>query len=126
MVGIVIISHSEKFAEGVVDLTRIMAKDCSIAAAGGADDGSYGTSYDKILRAVETVQDGDGVILLADMGSAAMTAEMVIENCGYNNVLLLDCPIAEAAVAASLSASLGDSLNEVKEQALSTKGTDKW
>ena len=126
MVGIVIVSHSAKLAEGVVDATRIMANGCPIAAAGGADDGGYGTSYDKILSAVNAVYSDDGVILLADMGSAVMTAEMVIESCGHSNVELLDCPIAEGAVAASLASLLGDDLETVKQQAISAKNEAKW
>ena len=126
MVGIVIVSHSAKLAEGVVDVTRIMADGCPIAAAGGTDDGGYGTSYEKILSAVNTVHSDAGVIILADMGSAVMTAEMVIENCGYGNVELLDCPIAEGAIAASLSSVCGDSMDEVKRQALSAKKEAKW
>lgn len=126
MVGIVIISHSEKLAEGVVDATRIMASGCPIAAAGGTDDGSYGTSYEKILNAINKVYSDDGVIILADMGSAVMTAEMVIEDTGYSNVELLDCPIAEGAIAASLSSLCGDSFEDVKCQALTTKNEAKW
>ena len=126
MVGIVIVSHSAKLAEGVVDATRIMADGCPIAAAGGNDEGGWGTSYEKILRAVNRVYSDDGVILLADMGSAAMTAEMVTEECGHSNVELLDCPIAEGAIAASLSSLCGDSLEDVRQAALSAKTEAKW
>ena len=125
MVGIVIASHSEKLAEGVVDETRIMADGCPVAAAGGTDDGGYGTSYEKILNAVRSVYSGDGVVILADMGSAMMTAQMVIEDGGYGNVALLDCPLVEGAVAASLSSVCGDGLEEVKRQALSARTASK-
>ena len=80
MVGFVIVSHSAKLAEGVVDLARMMAKEVPIAAAGGLEDGGFGTSFEKIQRAVEQVYSDDGVILLMDMGSAVMTAEMVLES----------------------------------------------
>lgn len=126
MVGIVIVSHSEKLAEGVLDAVKIMADGCLIAAAGGADDGGYGTSYEKIRRAVESVYSESGVVILVDMGSAVMTAEMVIEELGLANVELLDCPVAEGAIAASLSAICGDDLETVKAQALSTKTEAKW
>ncbi|MCQ2440880.1 MAG: PTS-dependent dihydroxyacetone kinase phosphotransferase subunit DhaM [Clostridia bacterium] len=126
MVGIVIVSHSKKLAEGVLDATKIMADGCPIAVAGGADDGSYGTSYEKICNAVDTVYSEDGVIVLVDMGSAVMTTEMVIEDMGYNNVFLLDCPLAEGAIAASLSSFCGDDLETVKQQALSAKTEAKW
>ena len=126
MVGLVIVSHSEKLAEGILDATRIMADGCPVAIAGGTDDGGYGTSYEKIRSAVESVWSADGVIVLADMGSAAMTAEMVIEDMGRENVLLLDCPIAEGAMVASLSSLCGENLEAVKKQTLATKTTAKW
>ena len=126
MVGIVIVSHSKKLAEGVLDATKIMADGCPVAVAGGTEDGGYGTSYEKIRNAVESVYSEDGVIIIADMGSAFMTAEMVIEDMGYDNVLLLDCPLVEGAIAASLSSYCGDDLEAVKAQALSTKSEAKW
>lgn len=126
MVGIVIVSHSSKLAEGVLDATKIMADGCPVAVAGGADDGGYGTSYEKICNAVNEVYSGDGVVVLVDMGSAVMTTEMVLEDLGYENVFLLDCPIAEGAIAASISSLCGDKLEEVKQQALSTKFDAKW
>lgn len=126
MVGVVIVSHSQKLAEGVFDATKIMADGCPVATAGGADDGGYGTSYEKIKNAVISVYSDDGVIVLLDMGSAVMTTEMVIEDLGYGNVVMVDCPIAEGAVAATLSSFCGDGLETVKQQALSAKTENKW
>ena len=45
MVGIVIVSHSQKLAEGVVEISRMMAAEAPLAAAGGLEDGGLGTSY---------------------------------------------------------------------------------
>ena len=126
MVGIVIVSHSEKLAEGVLDATKIMADGCPIAIAGGDESGGYGTSYEKIQNAIQTVYSADGVIVLVDMGSAVMTAEMVIEDLGYDNVCLVDAPLAEGAIAVSLSSVCGDDLETAKKQALSVKTENKW
>ena len=120
MVGLVIVSHSMKLAEGVADVSRVMAAECPVAAAGGADDGGFGTSFEKIRSAVESVDGGDGVIILADMGSAVMTAEMVIEELGRKDVVLADCPIAEGAIAASVASLCGDGLSDVKAKAEAT------
>ena len=125
MVGIVIVSHSEKLADGVVDATKIMADGCPIASAGGAPDGGYGTSYEKIAEAIGKVRGEDGAVLLFDMGSAVMTAEMVIEDAGYRDVRIVDCPIAEGAIAASLASLCGDGLDDVAEQARSAKTAPK-
>ena len=79
MVGIVIVSHSQRLAEGVVEIAKMMAPEARIAAAGGLEDGTTGTSFDRILAACEAVDAGDGVAVLMDMGSAVMTTEMVVE-----------------------------------------------
>ena len=126
MVGIVIVSHSAMLAAGVADATKIMADGCPVAFAGGNDDGGYGTSYEKIKAAVEAVHGEDGAVILMDMGSAVMTTEMVLEELGYSDVVMLDCPLAEGAVAASLSSLCGDDLETVKQQALSVKTENKW
>ncbi len=124
MVGFVIVSHSEKLAQGVVDLARMMAKETPIAAAGGLEDGSFGTSFEKISNAVDEVYSDDGVIMLMDMGSAVMTAEMVIEAMEDRKIVMADCPIAEGAVAGTVSAESGASLEEILED-LEQVGTQK-
>lgn len=125
MVGIVIVSHSRKLAEAVVELTVMMAPEARITAAGGLEDGSFGTSFERIQRAVEELYSEDGVMVLMDMGSAVMTTEMVIEALGKDKVAMADAPIVEGAVAATVSAvggsSLGELLEEMKEVAETKK-----
>jgi len=113
MVGIVIVSHSQKLAEGVVEVAQMMSPNVLIKAAGGLEEGALGTSYDKIKNAVESVYSDDGVIVLADMGSAIMTAEMVLEDLDRELVKLIDCPLVEGAVVAAVESAGGRTLNEI-------------
>lgn len=115
MVGIVIVSHSAKLAEGVVDLARMMARTVPIAAAGGLEDGSFGTSFEKISNVIDQVYSDDGVLILMDMGSAVMTAEMVVESMDGRKIVLADCPVAEGAVTAAVAAEAGAPLEEILE-----------
>lgn len=115
MVGIVIVSHSQKLAEGVVEISKMMAENAPIIAAGGLEYGNLGTSYDKILAAVEEVYSSDGVIVLMDMGSAIMTTEMVLEDLDKPNVKMIDCPLVEGAVLAAVESAGGRSLDELSE-----------
>ena len=117
MVGIVIVSHSQKLAEGVKELAEMMGRDVQIAAAGGLDDGMLGTSYGKIMMAVEDVCGRDGAVILMDMGSAVMTAELVQENLKDDQVKLVDCPLVEGAVMAAIAAAGGADVREVARQA---------
>ena len=117
LVGIVIVSHSQKLAEGVKELAEMMARNVQIAAAGGLDDGMLGTSYGKIMMAVEDVCGRDGAVVLMDMGSAVMTAELVQENLKDDQVKLVDCPLVEGAVMAAVAAAGGADVMEVVRQA---------
>lgn len=126
MVGIVIVSHSEKLATSIVDLTKMMADGAMIAAAGGLEDGSFGTSYDRIKAAIDEVYSDDGVIILMDMGSAVMTTEMVLEEYDSEKVRMVDAPIVESAVAASVSAMCGSDLATILEEIGETKQTAKF
>ena len=116
MVGIVVVSHSQCLAEGAVELAKLMAGNARIAAAGGLEDGTPGTSFEKIITAIESVYSEDGVAVLMDMGSAVMTTEMVIESLGYDNVFMLDGPVVEGAIVAALEASLGTPAEELQSK----------
>lgn len=113
MVGIVIVSHSEKLAAGVVEIAKMMAPNAPLAAAGGLEDGGLGTSYSKISEAVDKVYSEDGVAVLMDMGSAVMTTEIVIEDKDDRKVMMLDCPLVEGAVLAAVESTGGITLDEL-------------
>ena len=113
MVGIVIVSHSEKLAAGVVEIAKMMAPNAPLVAAGGLDDGGLGTSYSKISDAIDEVYSDDGVAVLMDMGSAVMTTEIVIEDKDDSKVRMLDCPLVEGAVLAAVESTGGNTLDEL-------------
>ena len=120
MVGIVIVSHSQKLAEGVVELAQMMATDVDIVAAGGLE-GGLGTSYARIQHAVEEVNGADGAIVLVDMGSAVMTAELVLEKMHDDHLLLVAAPLVEGAVLAAVAAAQGKNVQEVAKAAESAR-----
>ncbi|RPF49152.1 dihydroxyacetone kinase DhaM subunit [Hydrogenoanaerobacterium saccharovorans] len=124
MVGLVIVSHSEKLAQGVVELAHEMAKDAPIAAAGGMPDGSLGTCFERVYRAIESVYSEDGVLVLVDMGSAVMTAEMAIERHG-GNIRIADSPLVEGAILAAIQSSIGCPIAQVELAAILSKSEDK-
>lgn len=126
MVGIVIVSHSDNLAKSVVELTAMMAPEAKIAPAGGLEDGSFGTSFEKIQTAIESVYSEDGVLVLMDMGSAVMTTEMVIEMMDDKKVAMVDCPLVEGAVAATVDAVIGKGFEEIIESLKAVAGTRKF
>ena len=80
MIGIVIVSHSSKLAEGVVELARSMGgATVAIQAAGGMnEDTTLGTDPIRILNAIKQVYSDDGVLVLMDLGSAILSSEMAV------------------------------------------------
>ena len=125
MVGIVIVSHSQRLAEGVVELAKMMASDAHIVAAGGLEDGTPGTSFEKISNTVEEVYSEDGVGVLMDMGSAVMTTEMVIEAMEDKKIVMLDGPVVEGGIVAALEASMGTPLDELQSKVDEARETKK-
>ncbi len=116
MVGLVIVSHSYSLAQGVLELTRQMAAPgVKIAAAGGLDDPDHSLGTDPFLvqQAIEAVDDPDGVLVLMDLGSAILSAEMALDFVTEETrqrVLLCEAPLVEGALAAAVQAGLGSSL----------------
>ena len=117
MVGIVIVSHSEKVAQGALELCRQMAANVPMAAAGGLPDGGIGTDFQRIYEAVDSVQSEDGVVILFDMGSAIMTTEMVLEEFQGVNIKMADAPIVEGSIAAAISSAIGLPIDQVLQAA---------
>lgn len=119
-VGLVIVSHSAKLAEGLRELAAQMARDVTIETAGGTDDGGIGTSLEKISAAIAAADTGDGALLLADLGSAVMTAETAVEFLEDEQrarVRLADAPLVEGTVAAAVAAQTGRTLQAVLQEA---------
>ncbi|MCR4405701.1 MAG: phosphoenolpyruvate--protein phosphotransferase [Anaerolineae bacterium] len=122
MVGIVVVAHSQELAQGVCALASQMSAraDLPIAAAGGLEDGSLGTSFDRIQQAVDAVYSDDGVLVLMDLGSAVMTTQMLLEMLSperRERIRLSNAPLVEGAIAAAVAASLGDDLDKVQHAA---------
>jgi PTS hybrid protein len=117
-VGIVLVSHSAKLAEGLAELAAQMAPDVTIAAAGGLSDGSIGTDYDEVVAATQRADSGDGVVLLYDLGSAQMTAELAVESLADPSAAVVaDGPLVEGAIAAAVAAQSGQDRKAVAEAA---------
>lgn len=121
MVGVVVVSHSAKIAEGVVELAAQMAGEVRIRAAGGTDEGGIGTDATLIAEAIDAADDGDGVLVLVDLGSAVLSAQLAIDELigeeRKGRVRIADGPLVEGAVVAAIQASTGSSLDEVAEAA---------
>ncbi|MCR6689615.1 dihydroxyacetone kinase phosphoryl donor subunit DhaM [Cellulomonas sp.] len=120
-VALVLVSHSEALARGAAELAAQMAPGVLILAAGGMADGGLGTSFERIEQAVtRAAGDGRSVVVLADLGSAVLTTESVLELADADvasRVALVDAPFVEGAVAAAVTAHGGAPHDEVRAAA---------
>ncbi|MDP8033908.1 dihydroxyacetone kinase phosphoryl donor subunit DhaM [Pasteurella atlantica] len=123
MVNFVIVSHSIKIAEGVVELaSQMKVENCKIVAAGGIDDphNPIGTDAVKIMQAIEDVSSPSGVVVLVDLGSAILSAETALDLLDpeiSEKVKICYAPLVEGTIAAVVAASAGDSIDEVIAEA---------
>jgi dihydroxyacetone kinase phosphotransfer subunit len=112
-VGIVLVSHSEGLAEGLRDLLRQLTKQTRVEIAGGTEEGGLGTSSALITGAIQRADGGAGVVVLADLGSAVLTVLDVVGEAQRDDVVLVDAPLVEGAVAAAVIAGTGADLPTV-------------
>jgi PTS hybrid protein len=120
-VGIVIVSHSPKVAEGAADMVRQMVGDAvPLAWTGGDPSGGLGTDVAQIMAAIDRAWSSAGVAVVVDLGGAETNSEMAIEMLDADRrekVVICNAPIVEGAVIAATEASGGSSLDAVKRSA---------
>jgi dihydroxyacetone kinase phosphotransfer subunit len=120
-VGIVIVSHSAKVAEGAADMVRQMVGDnVPLASAGGNAEGGLGTDVAAIMAAIDKAWSEAGVAILVDLGGAETNSEMAVEMMPEERrerIVICNAPIVEGAVMAATEASGGSPLAVVQATA---------
>lgn len=134
-VSLVLVSHSEKLAEGSRELAAQMAPGVDIEVAGGLEDGSIGTSFDRISGAIEDAagfaesdseRELKDVVVICDLGSAILSTEAVLEFLPSElegHVYMADAPFVEGAIAAAVEAASGSDAETVLNAANATANT---
>ncbi len=123
MIGIVVVSHSRALAEAAVGLAAEMVAEDKrpvIAVAAGLDATTFGTDAMAVSEALGTADSPDGVLVLLDLGSAVLSAEMALEFVDpelAGRVRLTSAPLVEGLVAAVVTASTDASLDAVAAEA---------
>ena len=123
MVGLVIVSHSARLAEGVRELAHQMTQGrVPLAIAGGIDDpeNPIGTDAMKVIEAIDAVYSDDGVVILMDLGSALLSAETALDflpDERRERVFLSKAPLVEGAMAAAVQAMVGAPVEQVLAEA---------
>ncbi len=126
MIGLVLVSHSKTLASGIRELIlEIAGPDFPVAIASGTgkDHNEPGTDAVYIAEILRPFVEGDGAVVLMDLGSAVLSAEMAIEllepdvpGC-REKVRLSAAPLVEGAIAAAVEAQASGSFNSVCREA---------
>lgn len=127
MVGLVLVSHSPRIAEGTAELVRHMADEVKVVAVGGDSDGTLGTDPERIQSSIEDL-DADEVLVFMDIGSAVLSVETVMEMLSSEvreKVRLVDAPFVEGAFSAGVMASTGAGADECVEAAMEARTESK-
>jgi phosphoenolpyruvate-protein phosphotransferase/dihydroxyacetone kinase phosphotransfer subunit len=121
-VGLVVVSHSRALARAAVALAQEMlhGRQIRIAVAAGLDETTFGTDAAQIVEAITTADQGAGVVVLMDLGSAVLSAELALELLDddvRDRVVLCPAPLVEGLVVAAVAAAGGASIDEVAAEA---------
>ncbi len=128
MVGIVLVSHSFELAHGLAEMAaQVAGGGVRVEPAGGGPDGTLGTSGDVVWSAIQRADTGQGVVVLADLGSSVLTVRHLLDERHSNgHVRLVDAPLVEGAIAAAVMSSAGQDLEEVARAAEEARGASKF
>jgi phosphocarrier protein FPr len=122
-VGLVVVSHSRALARAAVALAGEMlhGRPIRIEIAAGLDDTTFGTDAVSIKEAIERVDGPAGVVVLMDLGSAVLSAELALDLIAdpsvRDRVTLSPAPIVEGLIVAAVAAAGGASRAEVAAEA---------
>ena len=123
MTGLVVVSHSRALADAAVDLAGEMlhGSDVRIEVAAGLDPTTFGTDATAIVAAIEAADDGQGVVVLMDLGSAVLSAELALDMLAAevrDRTLLCPAPLVEGLVVAAVAAAGGAAPADVAAEAV--------
>lgn len=119
-VGLVLVSHSRPLAEAAAALARevVGSEPPRIAIAAGRADGGTGTNATRVAAAISEASEGAGVVVLTDLGSAVLSADMALEFLGGRiEVRVVPAAFVEGLLAAVVRAAAGDALEVVAGEA---------
>ncbi len=119
MIGLVLVSHSGTLVDGLRDMVaQVAGPEVPVATAGGTEDGRLGTSAPRIAAALRSVLDGgaDAVLVLLDLGSAALSLELALEELEADDrarIRISEAPLVEGAILAAVQASIDAPIDDV-------------
>lgn len=131
MVSLLVVSHSRALADAMVELVSEMKSEpFKLAALGGIENGTaFGSDALEIKDCLAELDQGDGVLIFADMGSSIMNSQMAISMLDEDQaqrIKLVNAPIFESLLTAVVSNSSEVDVNQLLVVAESTLNQKKF
>lgn len=120
MIGLVVVSHSRALAEAAVALAAglLPEQGVRVEIAAGLHDDELGTDAVAVADAIMRADSGDGVLVLVDLGSAVLSAELALDLLETPVLVKISsAPLVEGLVVALASAGGGAELTAVAREA---------
>ena len=116
-VGLVIVSHSASLASGVAELVgQVAGPDVRIEAIGGGPGETLGSDGERVFEALRRGAQGSGSVVLMDLGSSVLAVKAALGELPPDErgrLRVADAPLVEGAVAAGVTASIGENADGV-------------
>jgi PTS hybrid protein len=129
LVGLLLVSHSAAIADGLAEFVgQVAGPDVAIVAAGGGPDGTLGTDGGRVLDGLRSLAGGAGGVVLMDLGSSVLSVRAALQELDESQseqIVVVDAPFVEGAIAAGVAASIGGSRDAVAAAALEARGASK-
>lgn len=113
MVGLVLVGHSAQLLAGLAAMVRQAAPGVPVEVAGGLSGDRLGTSGPDVADALRRALDatgGDEVVVLLDLGSAALALDIALDDlddAARARIRVTEAPFVEGAVIAGVAAAGG-------------------
>lgn len=123
MIGIILVSHSDKITEGLKEMIDEMVGESphvTVLSAGGTGDGRLGTNSLMILEAIQQLEEASDILIFGDIGSAILCAEtamdLIEDSTLQSKTILVDAPLVEGAFAAAVQASASCTKEQILQE----------
>lgn len=127
LVGIVVVSHSNRLAEEIINFSKILQQEeFNIENGGNVRQEVYGTSAENVREAIKKADNGKGVLVFVDMGSSVFhTLNAIEELKGEIKAEIADAPLVEGVISAVAANFDKVTLKELKEIAEESRNFKK-
>jgi dihydroxyacetone kinase DhaKLM complex PTS-EIIA-like component DhaM len=117
MIGMLILSHSNLIAKGLVETCKQMAPDISIEGIGGIENRLGIDTKLALEKLNELLENNEKVVIYADIGSTVLSAKTIKElSSRPADVHIVNAPLVEGSITGSIEISIGSDIDKIIEE----------